>query len=64
MKQQFEQIREQQKASWNKFSPGWKKWNDLNMGFLKPIGDEIIRQLNLTNSDIVLDVASEQGSLD
>lgn len=61
MEKQFEEIREQQKATWNKFSPGWKKWDDLTMDFLKPMGDEIIRQLNLNDSDVVLDVAAGTG---
>ncbi|ESU22720.1 methyltransferase type 11 [Flavobacterium enshiense DK69] len=61
MEQQLEQIREQQKASWNKFSPGWKKWDDLTMDFLKPMGDEIIRLLNVNNNDIVLDIATGTG---
>lgn len=61
MEQQLEQIREQQKASWNKFSSGWKKWDDLTMDFLKPMGTEIIKQLNLKNSDVVLDVAAGTG---
>lgn len=61
MKQQLEQIREQQKASWNKFSPGWKKWDDLMMDFLKPMGDEIIRLINPQDADIVLDVAAGTG---
>ncbi|ESU28845.1 methylase involved in ubiquinone/menaquinone biosynthesis [Flavobacterium limnosediminis JC2902] len=61
MEQQLEQIREQQKASWNKFSSGWKKWDDLTMDFLKPMGDEIIQLLNLKSDDIVLDVAAGTG---
>ncbi|MCG2612520.1 class I SAM-dependent methyltransferase [Flavobacterium sp. SM15] len=61
MEQQLEQIREQQKASWNKFSPGWKKWDDLTMDFLKPMGEEIIKLLNLKDNDIVLDVAAGTG---
>ncbi|HSD14201.1 MAG TPA: methyltransferase domain-containing protein [Flavobacterium sp.] len=61
MEQQLEQIREQQKASWNKFSPGWKKWDDLTMDFLKPMGDEIIRLLDTKNNDIVLDIATGTG---
>lgn len=61
MEQQLEEIREQQKAAWNKFSPGWKKWDDLMMDFLKPMGDEIIRQLNLKDSDVVLDIAAGTG---
>jgi ubiquinone/menaquinone biosynthesis C-methylase UbiE len=55
------QIREQQKESWNKFSPGWKKWDNLFMDFLEPMGEEIIRSLNLRDSDIVLDIAAGTG---
>ena len=61
MDQQLEQIRDQQKQSWNKFSAGWKKWDELLMDFLKPVGDEIIRLLNPQKDDVVLDVASGTG---
>ena len=61
MEQQLEEIREQQKAAWNKFSPGWKKWDDLAMDFLKPVGDEIIRLINPKGADIVLDIAAGTG---
>ena len=61
MDQQLEQIRDQQKQSWNKFSAGWKKWDELLMDFLKPVGDEIIRLLNPKKDDVVLDVASGTG---
>jgi ubiquinone/menaquinone biosynthesis C-methylase UbiE len=56
-----EDIREQQKATWNKFSPGWKKWDGLTMDFLKPMGDEMIEQLHLKHTDVVLDVAAGTG---
>ena len=42
MNQQLEEIREQQKQSWNKFSSGWKKWDDITMDFLQPMGRQII----------------------
>ena len=42
MEAQLIKIREQQKEIWDRFSPGWKKWDDLTMNFLKPMGDEII----------------------
>jgi ubiquinone/menaquinone biosynthesis C-methylase UbiE len=61
MEQQLEQIREQQRESWNKFSPGWKKWDELFMDFLKPVGNEIIRVLHSKKNQIVLDVASGTG---
>jgi ubiquinone/menaquinone biosynthesis C-methylase UbiE len=55
------QIREQQKESWNKFSPGWKKWDALTMDFLKPMGDEIIRLINPKEDDVILDIAAGTG---
>lgn len=61
MEQQLQEIREQQKASWNKFSPGWKKWDTMMMDFLKPNGDEIIRLLNPKDADVVLDIAAGTG---
>jgi ubiquinone/menaquinone biosynthesis C-methylase UbiE len=61
MEAQFVQIREQQKEIWNRFSPGWKRWDDLTMNFLKPMGDEIIRLIRPKGADMVLDVASGTG---
>ncbi|MBX7045247.1 MAG: class I SAM-dependent methyltransferase [Ignavibacteria bacterium] len=61
MEKELIEIREQQKTSWNKFSPGWKKWDDLFMEHLKPMGEEIINQLDLKDSDIVLDIAAGTG---
>ena len=61
METQLEEIREQQKESWNKFSQGWKKWDNITMDFLKPMGDEIIRLLKPKDDDIVLDVAAGTG---
>jgi len=61
MNEELEQIREQQRESWNKFSTGWKKWDDMMMDFLKPMGEEIIRMINIKDNDIVLDVATGTG---
>ncbi len=61
MEQQLTDIRDQQKETWNKFSPGWKKWDDFTMNFLKPMGDAIISELDIKESDIVLDVACGTG---
>ncbi len=63
MEQQFNEIRDQQKESWNKFSPGWRKWDDLIMDFLKPMGDEIIRLINPKNNETILDIAGGTGEL-
>lgn len=61
METQLEQIREQQKQSWNKFSPGWKKWDDITMAFLRPMGEAIIEHLAIHDSDHVLDIAAGTG---
>jgi ubiquinone/menaquinone biosynthesis C-methylase UbiE len=61
MEAQLVTIREQQREIWNRFSPGWKKWDDLTMNFLKPMGDEIIHLLNPKGTDMVMDVASGTG---
>jgi len=61
MEAQLLQIREQQKEVWNNFSPGWKKWDELTMDFLKPMADSIVDLTKPKNSEIVLDVASGTG---
>ena len=61
MEKQLEEIREQQRASWNKFSKGWKKWDELMMDFIGPMGDEIIKSINPKGNDLVLDIASGTG---
>ncbi len=61
MESSLDKIRDQQKASWNKFSSGWKKWDAWTMEFLKPMGDEIIRLLKIKETDQILDVATGTG---
>ena len=50
-----------QRASWNKFSPGWRKWDDFTMRFLQPQGDAILEALELASGSHVLDVATGTG---
>ena len=61
MNQQLEEIREQQKQSWNRFSPGWKKWDDITMDFLQPMGEQIIESIKPAGNDMILDIASGTG---
>lgn len=61
MEKQLEEIRDQQRATWNKFSPGWKKWDQLTMDFLKPMGDAIIAAIKPNGNDLVLDIAGGTG---
>jgi ubiquinone/menaquinone biosynthesis C-methylase UbiE len=61
MNQQQEEIREQQKQSWNKFSAGWKKWDTMTMDFLKPMGDVIIHAIRPSGNQHILDIAAGTG---
>src|SRR4051812_24286731 len=61
MNQDFEQIKKQQKETWNKFSPGWKKWDVFTMDFISPMGEAIVSALGPKKKDIVLDVATGTG---
>lgn len=61
MEAHLQEIREQQKDSWNKFSGGWRKWDEFVMDWLRPMGDEMIRYLDLKKTDVVLDVAAGTG---
>lgn len=61
MEKKLEDIRDQQKATWNKFSPGWKKWDALTMEFLKPMGDAIIEAIRPRGNDNILDIAAGTG---
>jgi ubiquinone/menaquinone biosynthesis C-methylase UbiE len=61
MNPQLEEIREQQKKSWNTFSQGWKKWDDLTMDFLRPMGEAIVASIKPSGNDNVLDIASGTG---
>lgn len=54
-------IRDQQRETWNRFSPGWKKWDTLTMDFLKPMGDVIIASIRPAGKDRVLDIAAGTG---
>jgi ubiquinone/menaquinone biosynthesis C-methylase UbiE len=57
----FEEIKKQQKEVWNRFSPGWRKWDALTMNFCQPVTDEMIGMLRLKDTDKVLDVAGGTG---
>ncbi|KAA2223654.1 class I SAM-dependent methyltransferase [Chryseobacterium sediminis] len=61
METQLEQIRDLQKKTWNQSSPGWRKWDELTMDFLKPVGDEIIQKLKPQGDNYVLDIAAGTG---
>ncbi len=57
----LDQIREQQKDIWDRFSTGWKKWDALVLSWLAPFGDAMIHKAKLRDGDHVLDVAAGTG---
>ncbi len=61
MPSQLEQIRDQQRQTWDKFSSGWKKWDELVLNWLAPVGQELIRSAGLRETSNVLDVAAGTG---
>src|SRR3982751_4379446 len=61
MNEQLQAISNEQKERWDTVSDGWKKWNEFTMNFLKPMGDAIIKALDIKTNDVVLDIASGTG---
>jgi ubiquinone/menaquinone biosynthesis C-methylase UbiE len=61
MPSQLEQIRDQQRETWDKFSSGWKKWDELVLNWLAPVGQDLIRSAALKDDSNVLDVAAGTG---
>ncbi|MGO4739105.1 class I SAM-dependent methyltransferase [Bosea sp. 2KB_26] len=61
MSMELDQIRDQQRDTWDRFSAGWKKWDSLVLGWLAPFGAAMIRQANLHDDSHVLDVAAGTG---
>lgn len=57
----LQEIAEQQRESWDRFAPGWKKWDAVNMQFLKPVADVMIECLALQADHHVLDIACGTG---
>ena len=55
------QIRDQQRATWNKFSAGWKKWDEHVLAWLAPVGDALVESASLRPTSQVLDVAAGTG---
>ncbi|MBS1730649.1 MAG: methyltransferase domain-containing protein [Bacteroidetes bacterium] len=55
------EIRNKQKASWNAFSSGWRKWRTQLNQHMQPATDGIIHLLNPVGEQIILDIASGTG---
>ena len=61
MRSQLDEIRDQQRQTWDKFSAGWNKWDELVLGWLAPVGQELIGSAGLREDSNVLDVAAGTG---
>ncbi len=61
MPSNLDQIRDQQRETWDRFSAGWKKWDTMVLGWLAPFGESMIRHANLREDSKVLDVAAGTG---
>ena len=61
MEQPFEEIREKQKAAWNKFSSGWRKWDTALNNHMQPASAGIISLLKPEGAQLILDIASGTG---
>jgi ubiquinone/menaquinone biosynthesis C-methylase UbiE len=57
----LDDVRDQQRHTWDRFSAGWKRWDALVGDWLGPVGTVMIRRANLPRTAEVLDVASGTG---
>ncbi|MGG5823557.1 class I SAM-dependent methyltransferase [Falsiroseomonas sp. HW251] len=61
MTSQMDEIRDQQRDTWDRFSGGWSKWDGLVLGWLAPFGDAVLAASDLRPDAHVLDIASGTG---
>lgn len=61
MSSNLDHIRDQQRETWDRFSSGWKKWDELVLSWLAPFGEAMLRQADLKETSSVLDVAAGTG---
>lgn len=55
------QITEQQRQTWNKFSGGWEKWDEWVLNWLEPIGSKLLDEVEPKPTDRALDVSTGTG---
>ncbi len=61
MSARFEEIREQQHDTWERFAAGWKKWDGMALSWLAPFGEAMLRKAGLREDAHVLDIATGTG---
>ncbi|MBI4347624.1 MAG: methyltransferase domain-containing protein [Elusimicrobia bacterium] len=55
------EVRDTQRQVWNKFSAGWKAWDEFVMSWLSPAGAAMIEAARVSPESSVLDVATGTG---
>ena len=55
------QITDKQRQTWNKFSGGWQKWDQWVVDWLAPIGEKLLAEAELKETDKILDVSTGTG---
>jgi SAM-dependent methyltransferase len=58
---ELDEIREQQRRTWDRFSAGWTSWDALVVRWLEPVGVELIGSLALRADSQHLDIAAGTG---
>jgi SAM-dependent methyltransferase len=56
-----DEIRDAQRATWARLSHSWEKWDSIIMDQLAPVGDALIQQLDIADTQRHLDIASGTG---
>lgn len=56
-----DQIRDQQRQTWDRFSAGWGRWDHIVLPMLAAVGEEMIHELHIPADAHHLDVASGTG---
>jgi SAM-dependent methyltransferase len=56
-----DEVREQQRRNWESVSGSWAHWDELVIGWLRPVGDAMIADLALRGEGDHLDIASGSG---
>ncbi|GIU89622.1 MAG: hypothetical protein KatS3mg010_0721 [Acidimicrobiia bacterium] len=56
-----DEIRSQQRQTWDRFSGGWSKWDGVVQTMLGPVGDAMIEAVEPRDGGLHLDVAAGTG---
>ena len=56
-----DEIRAQQRETWDRFSPGWRKWDDVVVDWLAPVCTAMVDAIDPADDASHLDVATGSG---